>query len=533
MARRKAPSTCCRLYPFSIGLLLAVPLSILLPGCVLRPSASSTREVGAVCALDRSTTPWPLVQRMSRAEYQATVNDILGASLDISRSLPIDEIANGFDNQAEALGFTATSLMSYQDVALSLADEHAALWQQDCAGTGNEKSCLEERVLEFGAKAYRRPLRSDEEQGLFRLAKGADAELTPLLATKAGIAAVLTAPQFLFRINPTSDKDQDLAYALASRLSYFLWSKGPNADLLEAASDGSLLNTTTVKQKIAEMTRSKASVNFVRRFGKQWLGTRELLQREPEGDLTNELLRDFETETLTYLNEFFHKNLNIRTFLTADFGFVNENLAKYYGLRELPKGFARLDLAGSKRGGLFGQGSFLVANANPSSTSPVKRGKWVLDNILCQPPPPPPEGVDNAAFAEVDRKAPMRERLAAHSQTKACAGCHAAIDPIGLSFENYDHRGLWRDSEAGQKIDASGMLSDGSKFNDFRDLAALLEGKSEFSRCVVQKLATFALGRAPGDSESCLVDAIAKKTEDPSYGLRDMVEDVAFHFLVP
>jgi hypothetical protein len=342
------------------------------------------------------------------------------------------------------------------------------------------------------------------------------------------------APQFLFRINAAdtvvSNADQ---YALASRLSYFLWSSMPDGELLDLAKAGTLKDPAAVRKAAVTMLKDAKAAAFTRNFVGQWLGIRKLATRAPSGRVDAALLEDFQTETLRYVSEYISKNINVKELLDGDFSFLNARLSKYYGLPAVSGDFERVELKGPQRRGLLTQGAFLVSTSNPDATSPVKRGKWMLDNILCAPPPPPPPGVETLESKPGSSKLPIRERLAEHSKSSACAGCHKMMDPIGLAFENYDAFGIWRDADDAGRIDSSGKLPDGRAFSSSAELTELLAVSPELPRCVALKLATYALGRVPSGKEMCIVDAIAKKSEDENYGFQDMIVDIAVELLSP
>lgn len=516
---------------------LVVVLSHALSAChIPSPSGSALAVAGGECKGD--TKPPPPNHRLSNSEYDTTIQDLLGTKRKYSGIFPPDQIANGFDTAAEAHVISATMAESYLDAARQLSKEYAEKAVADCrseGGGGEDVACLDAALREVAEKAFRRPLLSDESRQIGALAQNLRRDGSSTReAFEAGLAGVLMAPQFLFRINAAdsviSNADQ---YALASRLSYFLWSSMPDGELLELAKAGTLKDPAVVRKAAVAMLKDAKADAFSRNFVGQWLGIRKLAARAPSGKMDAALLEDFQTETLRYVSEYISKNINVKDLLDGDFSYLNARLSKYYGLPAVSGDFERVELKGPQRRGLLTQAAFLVSTSNPDATSPVKRGKWVLDNILCAPPPPPPPGVETLESKPGSSKLPIRERLAEHSKSSACAGCHKMMDPVGLAFENYDAFGIWRDADDAGTIDPSGKLPDGRAFASSAELTELLASSPELPRCVALKLATYALGRVPSGKEICIVDAIAKKSQDESYGLQDMIVDIAVELLAP
>jgi hypothetical protein len=473
---------------------------------------------------------------LNNSEYDVTIRDLLGTKMKFSETFPPDQVADGFDTAAAAHVVSPTLAESYLDAAKQLAKEYAEQAVGGCRSGGVEDpACLDSELLDVAERTFRRPFLSGESARLSALTQSLRRDGSSAReAFEAGLSSVLVSPQFLFRWNAAASQipNQD-QYALASRLSYFLWSSMPDSELLELAKGGTLSDPTVLRRMAATMVTDAKAAAFIRNFAGQWLGTKQLAKRPPSGQVDAALLTDLQTETLSYVGEFIRKNINVREILGGNFTYLNARLAKYYGLPPVPGDFERVELKGTQRHGLLTQGSFLVSTSNPESTSPVKRGKWVLDNILCAPPPPPPPGAETPDLQAVSSKLSMRERLAEHSKDPACAGCHTTMDPVGLAFENYDAFGVWRESDATGRIDPSGELPSGRAFGSAAELAQHLELAPELPGCVARKLATYALGRAPSGKEVCVVDSIAKRAEAKDYGFRDMIVDIAVELLAP
>lgn len=498
--------------------------------------ASDVKGEGAACDAGGASKPRPPLHRLNNSEYDVTIRDLLGTKMKFSETFPPDQVEGGFDTAAAAHVMSPTLAESYLDAAKRLAKEYAEEVGAGCrSGGADDAACLDTKLFDVAERAFRRPFASGESARLSTLTQNLRRDGSSAReAFEAGLSSVLVSPQFLFRFNATSSQlpNQD-QYALASRLSYFLWSSMPDAELIELAKGGTLKDPAVLRRTASTMVTDAKAAAFIRNFVGQWLGTRQLAKRPPSSALDAAMLTDFQTETLSYVGEFIRKNTNVRELLGGNFTYLNARLAKYYGLPAVPGDFERVELRGAQRHGLLTQGSFLVATSNPESTSPVKRGKWVLDNILCAPPPPPPPGAETSDLQAGGAKLSMRERLAEHSRNSACAGCHTMMDPVGLAFENYDALGAWRESDAAGKIDPSGELPDGRAFASADELIEHLGASPELPRCVVQKLSTYALGRAPSGKEVCVVDSIAKRAEAKEYGFRDMIVDVAVELLAP
>lgn len=497
---------------------------------------SDVKGEGDACDAGGALEPRPPLHRLNNSEYDVTIRDLLGTKMKFSETFPPDQVEGGFDTAAAAHVISPTLAESYLDAAKRLAKEYAEDVGAACrSGGGEDSACLDTELFEVAERAFRRPFVAGESARLSTLTQNLRRDGSSAReAFEAGLSSVLVAPQFLFRLNATASQNpnQD-QYALASRLSYFLWSSMPDAELLELARGGTLKDPAVLRRTAATMVTDAKAAAFIRNFVGQWLGTRQLDKRPPLATLDAAMLADLQTETLSYVGEFIRKNINIREILGGNFSYLNARLAKYYGLPPVPGDFERVELKGSQRHGLLTQGSFLVSTSNPESTSPVKRGKWVLDNILCAPPPPPPPGAETPDLQAAGSKLSVRERLAEHSRNSACAGCHTMMDPIGLAFENYDAFGVWRESDATGRIDPSGELPNGRAFASAAELIEHLEVSPELPRCVVQKLSTYALGRAPSGKEVCVVDSIARRAEAKDYGFRDMIVDIAVELLAP
>ena len=397
-------------------------------------------------------------------------------------------------------------------------------------------TCWREVASRFGRRAWRRPLADSEVDGLVALAQDSLAAGDDLeTATRQLLRAMLVSPRFVFRVELDPDPASLTPHALddfelASRLSYFLWSSMPDDALLDLAEQGKLHDDATLRQQIARMLADEKASALVDNFAGQWLFTRALDDHQPDyaafPDFDDALRGAMRTETEQYFREFLFGTATMDQFLTADFSFVNDRLARHYGLPEMGPDFARVSLAGTQRKGLLTQGTVLMVTSYPTRTSPVKRGKWVLEQLLCSPPQPPPPNVP-ALKMEDKPTGSLRERMEAHRANPVCASCHTLMDPIGFGFEHYDGIGQYRELDDGFAIDSSGMLPDGTAFDGPSQLADLLAVDPRLPTCVTRQLLTYALGRGSEPFDDDDIESISGAFVAGGYRLPQLVELIA------
>lgn len=391
--------------------------------------------------------------------------------------------------------------------------------------TSPEKAESEQRVEVISRllrRAFRRTPTTQEVDRFVGFAEAAMAEgLKWEAAMQRIVQVVLCSPKFLFRVEP-DDRPTSLEprpideFHLASRLSYFLWSSMPDNELLDLAEERQL--RSRLKQQVVRMLADDRASEFIRSFGRQWLQIGRIKQFSPDPKrfptFSEPLRAAMLKETELFLGAVMREDASILKLLDADYTFVNAALAKHYGIadtngnrigtkREYPQGqpiprtgFVRVSLPGSDRGGLLTQASILTVTSNPTRTSPVKRGKWVLEQLLGTPPPPPPANVPELEADGRQLTGTLREQMEQHRENPSCAACHATMDPLGFAFENYDAIGAWRDKDGDDDIDASGELPGGHKFSGPADLKQiLLNRKGDFAKCLAGKMLIYALGR--------------------------------------
>lgn len=388
----------------------------------------------------------------------------------------------------------------------------AQQWLHEAAaGRGDERARLRAFVPKMLARLWRRPVAREETARLQQLGEGAlrgGASLA--LAQQAVLQAALASPHFLFRLEPGAigagvpARSEALPpWQLASRLSFFLWASAPDAQLLELARTGRLADPAVLAQQVARLLADPRADALATDFAAQWFELKALADRTPDparfpgfdDALRASLRRETELLFLAVLRE----GRDVRTLLDADFTHVDAVLARHYGLpAPAEPGFVRVALpeALRERGGVLGHGSVLALTSNPTRTSPVKRGRWILDNLLGQPPPPPPPGNDSLVGERtIDSSRSLREQLAQHREAKACAVCHVRMDALGFALERYDVVGRYRRADGGGEIDCTGELPDGRVVAGLAGLKQVLCDDPQFVHLVARKLFTYALGR--------------------------------------
>lgn len=361
-------------------------------------------------------------------------------------------------------------------------------------------------VERFAKRAFRRPVNKDEVERLMALYAMARTDGDGLeRAVHVALSAILVSPHFLFRGEIQPDPDKRAAvhpvdeFALASRLSYFLWSTMPDERLSELAEKKALRKN--LRAEVARMLKDAKSRALVDNFADQWLQIRNLNNVNPDKkkfpDWNAELRDAMRTETELFFAEILREDRSVLELLDADYSFLNERLAKHYGIEGVSgDGFRKVSFTDRQRGGILTQGSILTITSNPTRTSPVKRGKWVLENILGTPPPPPPPNVPELQEG-AELKGTLRQRMEQHRENAVCASCHARMDPIGFGFENFDGVGVWREKDGDFKVDAGGKLLSGESFGNAAELKRILveQKRDEFLKTLASKMLTFAIGR--------------------------------------
>ena len=391
---------------------------------------------------------------------------------------------------------------------------------------GEETACAERIVSAFVRRAYRRPVVAADWAKPLKFYHEAKEAGGFEAGIGSALSAVLVSPEFLFRIErDPADVAPETTYPisdveLASRLSFFLWSSIPDEELLAIAQRGELHRPKVLESQVRRMLADPRSISLVENFAAQWLHLRNLESFTPDlrlfPDFDDNLRDAFRRETELHFEALLREDRTVLDLIKTDHTFLNERLAKHYGIPNVyGSRFRRVALdSESRRGGLLRQGSVLTVTSYATRTSPVIRGHWLLGNLLGTPPPPPPANIPNLKENTVSETLPMRARLSAHRANAACASCHDLMDPVGFALENFDAIGRWRLTENGLPIDASGGLPDGSRFNGVTGLEdALLKHPELFVGTLTEKLLTFALGRGMSENDAPAVRRIVRDAQ--------------------
>lgn len=409
---------------------------------------------------------------------------------------------------------------------------------------GDDRLACGRKIVErFATSAFRRPAKDEEVDRLMRLFEHAIRQGESLeAAVQITLSGVLVSPQFLFLVEPEhAETDRRLTeYELASRLSYFLWSSMPDKELFAAASEGTV--RSNLNQHVSRMLADSKSSAFVENFVGQWLQLRNLAHVVPDPSIfpsfSDELAESMRTETEAFFSHVLKQNGSVLQLLDANYTFLNETLARHYGIADVrgPE-FRLVRLGRSNRGGLLTQASILSITSHHNRTSPVKRGQWILQQILGTPPPPPPPNVEQLDESDQAAKTgSLRDRLELHRSSPECAACHNQMDPLGFGLENFDAIGGWRDNDGDFPIDASGVLPGNRKFDGVSEMKSMLvsTGSRRFSWCLIENLLVYGLGRSLEPEDYCTVEAIRKRLVKNDFKIQEIilaiVESKAFQY---
>jgi hypothetical protein len=403
----------------------------------------------------------------------------------------------------------------------------------------HEASCARKIITDITRRAFRRPPLANEVNGLLRLFDSTQKDGDNFeQGMRVVLQALLVSPRFLFRIerdanpaDPTASHPVS-AFELASRLSYFLWSSMPDDELLKAAESGALAKPGVLHAQVKRMLDDPKAAALSENFAGQWLQLRNLDEAKPDPekfpDFDDELRRAMKRETELFFEALIKEDRSILEFLDAKFTYLNDRLAMHYGIPGVdgPE-FRRVALTGDQRGGVLTQASVLTVSSYPTRTSPVIRGKWILENLLNAPPPPPPPGVPNLDEQAVGNSGSLRQQLEKHRSNSVCASCHSRMDPLGFGLENYDAIGAWRTRDGKFGIDSAGVLPNGKSFTRPSELKAILKSdKDEFAKCLTEKLLTYALGRGLERFDRSAVQSISRRTAAEGYRFSALINAI-------
>lgn len=506
-------------------------------------SGGGSSNGGGAQASDVGVVP---AGRLNRTQYANTVRDLLGTSLKPASSFPADDLVLGFDVIAGVLRVQPEHIEKYLAAGDALVGELLARPATDplraryiSCDLASGAPCVTEVTRKLATAAWRRPV-SDAELAPYVAA--AQAQSSAEAGLSVALRAVLTSAKFLFRweLDPSPDDATPhlvSGFEMASRLSYAITSSTPDAELLAAAADGRLQTADGVLAQTKRLLSGPTGLDpLIDGFAAQWLNVNQVDAVVPNAvafpSFDAALRASLIGETKAVVRDFWSNDLPVSRLFDADFTYVDARLAQHYGLSGVSgTGFQRVPTAGTTRGGLLTLGSFLTSTSNPTRTSPVKRGFYVLDRLLCSAPPPPPGDVDlNIDAGSGFETLSVRQRAAKHLEKgTSCFACHKVMDPIGLGLENYDAIGAYRQADAFGPIDATGTLPTETgevAFNGARELAAQLAADARTLPCVVSKLMTFTLGRELRDPQEGFKLAIASATQQNGGHLRAAIEAI-------
>jgi hypothetical protein len=404
------------------------------------------------------------------------------------------------------------------------------------------RACQERILSNLARRAYRRPATSQDTASLMRFVDMAKADgHNTEKALQLAIQAMLVSPKFLFRVerdpNPTDPTQihQVSQLELASRLSYFLWSSTPDDELLGLAEAGKLREPGVLRQQVVRLLADPRSDALAANFGGQWLEIRNLDVAEPDPkkfpDWNPELRDAMKAETTLFFDHILKNNRPVSEFLDAKYTFLNDRMAKLYGIEGVDgPDFRRVDLATEQlamRGGIMSHASVLTVSSYANRTSPVIRGKYVLGNLLGSPPPDPPPDVPTLDEAAVGTAGSMRQQLEKHRTNPTCASCHSRMDPLGFGLENYDAIGRWRTADGTFPVDSSGTLPDGKSFSTPAEMRVILTAQTpQFSRTLTEKMMTYALGRGLKVYDRRTVEAINGAMAADGYRFQTLIHQI-------
>ena len=517
----------------------------------------------ALDAVDESKLPKDpgryVLHRLSRLEYNNTVRDLFGVNTRPADKFPPDGGGGGgFDNNAATLFIPPVLMERYiaaaGDVVNAAKPEVIFIARPD--GGVSKREAARKIFAHHAPRIYRRPVEKDELKRLESVFNAAQKRGESFEdSVKLGLKSMLVSPHFLFRIeesqatvsaksrkasdagqaaagSPTIHRVRDIE--LANRLSYFLWSSMPDGELFAQAAANKLGEPAVLEAQVRRMLLDPKARTFAENFAGQWLRVRELKtvtqpdnKKFPEFSIS---LRDaMYDETIEFFHGLLRENRSLLEVIDADYTYLNEKLAKHYGIEGVSgKAFQRVSLNDRQRGGVLGMASVLTVTSYPLRTSPVLRGRWVLEEILGTPPPPPPPLVKSLPPDDKPRDGlTFRQRLEQHRVQPDCAGCHKRMDPLGFGLENFDAIGRWRTKMADELVDASGEMTTGEKFTGPAELKQLLLKRTDdFTRNISEKMLAYALGRGLEYYDTPIVKQISKSVQRDEYRTATLVTEI-------
>ena len=478
-----------------------------------------------------------LIHRLSRLEYNNTIRDLLGVDTHPADTFPPDAGGGGgFDNNASTLFIPPVlmekMLLATTDIVAAAAPERIFHTRP---GEGKDEPAAAKASIEWlGARAFRRPLDAEELMGLMGLYESQrKAGKSWEDGVRQAVRGLLVSPSFLFRAEqdrPGTGPQRISDWELAARLSYFLWSSMPDDALLAVAQSGKLHEPAILDREVRRMLADAKARTFTDNFASQWLRTKELAGVHPATDkypeFTPALREAMSAEPLEFFHALVRENRSLGDCLDCDYTYANAELAKFYGLPELKgTGFQRVKVADGNRGGVVTMAGVLTLTSYPRRSSPVLRGRWVMEEILGSPPPPAPPMIKSLPTSDKPRNGQtFRQQLEQHRNRPECASCHKTMDQLGFGLENFNPIGQWRATINDAPVDNSGELPSGQKFSGPLELKVLLaQRKDEFTRNLAERMMSYALGRGIEQGDWLAIRQISKAVATGGYKSQDLI----------
>ncbi len=462
---------------------------------------------------------------LTRAEYDNTVRDLLGDTSRPARDFPREPMVQGLDNDATISRVSGEHLARYLEASEALAADTVAHRRARLVPCGTlDQACGEQFIATTGLRAFRRPLTADDRANLNTLFSATLSTEGFEGAVELTLQAMLQSPQFLYRdeqaLAPVPMPRVTLSgHELASRLSYFLWATMPDDELLEAAANGVLDTPEGLRAQAQRLLAHPRAMDGLTRFFSLWLALDAVEATEKNVAVYPEyspaLARAWRTSLELYVRDVLETRGTLAGLLTSSVLFSNDTMTMYGPAAPSPA-FVRSELGTGQRAGLLTQPGFLAYKAMPDGSSPVRRGIFVLEKLMCEPPPPPPAGA-NITPPNPSTSATTRERFSQHSTDPGCTGCHQFIDPVGFTFEHYDGLGRWRDTENGHPIDSSGGVRVSQDETLIGDVASVIELSQKLAQsrrvhdCVTKEFYRYALGRPLNAADTCTVTQVGDR----------------------
>ncbi len=503
-------------------------------------------------------------RRLTRTEYRNSIRDLVGYELKPDELPPSDGAGGeGFDTVGDALFTSAIHMEAYliaaDHIIESVVSKGSANTTADAAIVRDdilpaitklsESNRREENrdtakmcVQQFARRAWRRPISEEEIERLLAIYEAALVRnFTPIAAVRESLKAILVSPHFLFVVEaePSGGGVRRISeHQLATRIALLIWSSIPDERLLKLADEKQLFDETVLRNEVRRMLADPKALAIGENFGLQWLGLREFgngprPDAEVFAQFNDALAADMREEAILTVANVFREDQPLTSLVDARYIYANARLAAYYGLSvDEPKGWQRVELPNRRRGGVMTMASVLTSASYPRRTSPVLRGRWILEEILGTRVPPPPPNVPALEESHDDgRNLTLRERLEVHRQKAECASCHNRMDPLGFGLENFNGIGQWRESDNGQPIDASGKLPSGDQFNGPEELkTVILKRSGEFQKHFVRKLIGFAYGRKLNKFDNCVVDHCLKTLNENDSKAAVLLEEIVLSY---